>query len=998
MAEPARQFDENLSGNADSAPPGRTELKALEGGGETSEPNRSWYKGDKKEVDQDDLSGLENGSGGSDQQVQHENPVGSGYKKAGPSNSSNRKRISWLLRNRRAVFGGGAISSAIAIVLFFVSSGPLQFVHLAHLLEQWHFSTQQDQQDDRFMKEARYLRYSSSGEVEKTRLGYLGNKLTDTFESKLNAAGYKSAYSTKFGLFDGYLIDKNNEKFKGKSDEEIKKIVKSETGLDAINGESVRTNLKGEIVISAKGLGYFKTKGLNTAMLTQAKYSKVPASVGARMMCKRAGCTLHPLKLLSGKAKSALEDWWSNRNKADKEGQSALTTKDGETPPDQHEADAQEVNDNNSKANQAVNDTNTDAQNAADDPSKIEEFKSNLSGRILGGGAQAIGILCTVKGINEHSGEIKQAQVIFPLERVGTEMMGVGNQIESGQDLSTDALGKYNTLMHGKDSSGKNTSWNQAQSILAEEGHGFKGNVGKPDNTLLSIGQGVPFDFVNQGILGTALAPTCSTGGIIATSIIQIGLDFTGVGGLISQVGSGVVESIASGPILNQIAHWMAGSAVDVTSTGADFGNIVNFGAKLASNDQALAAGGRALSNNEFKTLAAFENSQAEQKFQKHSLSYKLLNPYDERSAFSRIIDNTSPDPGQNIAKMTSVFTNFGRLFNSVPALISHHAYAAAGSYDYGFSTFGFSQNEMDDPAVENPFENACYVVGCHDSTASNSKPKTPIITAAADTSNNVNISGIFEDPAKRDTYTKMAKDCFGISIDQDGNGQWNATDSGDKPPNPYDSKYPDDCKNTSDPDWQRVRFFITDTEVMNSAACYAGKSDDQDTMQACTDVGFDQSQSQDASSGDAGSSDNGSAVSGDAQQLAQQILKNNSIVLAGRYVPEDIQNTAKGQPAYSNVKLDVGILQFLLDAAKHGNVVVTSITGAGSGHSGPSSNHYSGHAVDLGCTGVGTDLNLLNQIASKYNGSNNGERCDRPNPYGYPPHDHYDFFSDGNG
>jgi hypothetical protein len=167
--------------------------------------------------------------------------------------------------------------------------------------------------------------------------------------------------------------------------------------------------------------------------------------------------------------------------------------------------------------------------------------------------------------------------------------------------------------------------------------------------------------------------------------------------------------------------------------------------------------------------------------------------------------------------------------------------------------------------------------------------------------------------------------------------------------------------------------------------------------MQACTDVGFDQSQSQDSSSGDSGSSDNGSAVSGDAQQLAQQILKNNSIVLDnGRYVPEDIQNTAKGQPAYSNVKLDIGILQFLLDAAKHGNVVVTSITGAGSGHSGPSSNHYSGHAVDLGCTGVGTDLNLLNQIASKYNGSNNGERCDRPNPYGYQPHDHYDFFSNG--
>jgi hypothetical protein len=300
MAEPARQINDNVPGNADSPPPQRAQLKVLEGGGETSEPERSWYKGDKKEVGKDDLNDLEardqNGSQerGAIQNnaTQHENQLGGGYKKTPDPKSSNLRNVSWLFRHKRAVFGGGAISSAIAILIFFISSGPLQFIHLSQLLEQWHFSTQQDQQDNRFMKDARFLHYASSGEVQKARLGYLGNKLADTFETKLNKSGYQSAYSPKFGLFDGYRIDKNNDKFKGKSDAEIKKIVKNETGLDAVEGDTIRSNLRGELVINARGLGYFKTKALNTTVLSQAKYSKVSASVGARIMCKRAGCTL----------------------------------------------------------------------------------------------------------------------------------------------------------------------------------------------------------------------------------------------------------------------------------------------------------------------------------------------------------------------------------------------------------------------------------------------------------------------------------------------------------------------------------------------------------------------------------------------------------------------------------------------------------------------------------------------------------------------------------
>jgi hypothetical protein len=244
---------------------------------------------------------------------------------------------------------------------------------------------------------------------------------------------------------------------------------------------------------------------------------------------------------------------------------------------------------------------------------------------------------------------------------------------------------------------------------------------------------------VNEGPVGAVLGPACSTAGSIALGTLSLALDFTGVGALVGQVGTGIVTSIASGPILNQIAHWLAGNAVDVTAVGADFGNNVNFGAKLAANDQAITAGGRALSHAEAGRLFAFENAQAQQDFQKHSIAYKLFNRYDEKSAISKLIDNTSPDPSQNIAKMGSMFLNFGHIFARVPTLFASTAHAASAEpYDYGFPTYGFSQDEMSDPTVENPYENACYVVGCHDLALSNPAPspisasKHSIITAAA--------------------------------------------------------------------------------------------------------------------------------------------------------------------------------------------------------------------------------------------------------------------------
>src|SRR4029078_12880942 len=65
MAKPARRFDDDEArGNADSEP-SRPHLRKLEGGGDTSEPDRSWYHSDKdhSDTDHEDLADAEDKPG-----------------------------------------------------------------------------------------------------------------------------------------------------------------------------------------------------------------------------------------------------------------------------------------------------------------------------------------------------------------------------------------------------------------------------------------------------------------------------------------------------------------------------------------------------------------------------------------------------------------------------------------------------------------------------------------------------------------------------------------------------------------------------------------------------------------------------------------------------------------------------------------------------------------------------------------------------------------------
>lgn len=136
-------------GNVDSAPPGRPDLKALEGGSETSPPTgdlRSVPDSPESLGEREQAAGQQSNTSGAnnetDQLDQHENQVGSGYKQGGQARGKLLQRIT--VNRRRAILGGGIATALISLLLFFFSLLPLKILHIVTNFENRFFATSQN--------------------------------------------------------------------------------------------------------------------------------------------------------------------------------------------------------------------------------------------------------------------------------------------------------------------------------------------------------------------------------------------------------------------------------------------------------------------------------------------------------------------------------------------------------------------------------------------------------------------------------------------------------------------------------------------------------------------------------------------------------------------------------------------------------------------------------------------------------------------------------------
>ncbi|MGH7239916.1 MAG: hypothetical protein ACREHG_07605, partial [Candidatus Saccharimonadales bacterium] len=358
-------------------------------------------------------------------------------------------------------------------------------------------------------------------------------------------------------------------------------------------------------------------------------------------------------------------------------------------------------------------------------------------GKIIGGIGGLVGIFCILQSLNNAYNNVKMAQVIEPLVRFAAKFISIGSQVQSGNDMDANQLGYYSSMLYDNNTDKQTdpyaqTGWQDSQTQNAEEinagmsdapspmANGTAPGV-TPDNTLQHIATGSPLSWVGS-IPG--LGAACSGIGQFVISIFG--------GGPLKAVGQwilGQVIQVIPGvnglmdKAVNLIVGWLAGAPVTAFPQGAQTGNYLNFGARLAGNAQAITAGGGQLSQPKVAQLDRDEDIQAQEQFASNSFADRIFNPYLPGSVMNKLASSINPNVATNIASLTTNFSSiFSSLIHSLSSLVARPSFAAGTvplQNVYGFPEYGFSDQEMQE--VSPPLQNSVTAANILDTNCTNS-------------------------------------------------------------------------------------------------------------------------------------------------------------------------------------------------------------------------------------------------------------------------------------
>jgi hypothetical protein len=793
-----------------------------------------------------------------------------------PSSSVGRGRFSLKGRvtKKRGLFGGGILALlASAIIGSFLLSGPAEMVQLSHVLQ--HPFAKSD--SDTHNRLGRLYRYAKSGQPGETRVSKLGSKIFGDTIDQLKEKGVTIKNNRLTGrptetTYETQKLEKDFPELKGASTADRKVFLADKLGLDVgqIEGsgtlftvDQTEMNVRSANLLTKSTVGLLDKNGLVSAIKSRelAKFFDLPS-------------LFHPLsRAIADKENQILNNAQkAKQQQQDEQDREAKLTEDVES---NGVTAVKEINDESSKYNSTA-----------------------MKALLLTGG------VCFVRSITGDIVTVNHDLVVLPAAVRATDLIAVGEQAESGQDLDLGQLGQIEKSL--TDSSTGKTIW-QGQALNSLE------TGGKTDSSLTDITpdhrQAFSGDttaaniksFVDKaltislpfGVKVDAATYACSPAGIL----LQIGGGlFLSVSSLIGEVGSGgtltpavvglwtakegasfAISAVAmhfiSGFILNGNTARLAANAF----SGPVGGNLLAYGARAAANTAAIASGGIALGN-QASTILATQEQQDQQQFHSLSLVQRLFNPYDYRSAVGKLIQTTSGSPLHNLARIGNIFTGFSSLFGHSLSAIAPRAAAAGTPYNWGFPQYGLPDSLLNDTNLDNPYDNAAQVASLLDNAGCATNGDCSWLT--------------------------KARACFGVKIspvtDSDNAKIWDVIP--DHEINTSEDSYISAHCNDTDENWKRVEMFVFDTTTMKAAACYQG--DDQ----SCADL-----TTTGPTSSSPTASSPGSLPAGSSQDLAKQLLpfiQNGKIVCgsaasgSGPADCSDIQNTATGQPLGGNCQV----------------------------------------------------------------------------------------------
>lgn len=688
----------------------------------------------------------------------------------------------WIRTNRRrkAIIGGvtGTVVGG-ALAFFTFAQGPLQLIHLAQILQR-PFSSQDDASESRLRG---LIRYQRTGAVGETRLSYFGSRsAAKTFE-RLGQMGVTFEDRTAGGGRPKTIKIDTSKFYPGMSTEDAMEKISRDFRVPPENVfQEPKTSRVGGLVEIRSSSSLSSPDGaIPDRISIRFQYGAVGKIYeGSRIGGAMTALKARPVLAYNGNY-SGLHPW------------KKLGVRSMEQAAKLDEARKARKAERSAKAQERA--------------ARLKEKVKPASGIVGVTSAATLG-LCVAKDIAHEIPLASYENIRIPARNEALELISAGEQVKSGNDFHVTQPGA--TVNGLKDKEGKTVWQGKALNAMTYGGAGVGDDLDEDlKKTFSSRNAAADIEKAIDESGGSFL---CSTAG-------QIGLGALGVVALVAAapsggssvatytaiaVGSTAAVTISVAAVTAFVPKIIGDDPLFSTEeylAGPGRGNVAAFGAQDLANDFARKSGGAELSNDATAALDRKSELKNRQDFRSKGLFAKLFDVHDYRSAASRVIDNTNPEPSRAVTNIASNLLNIGKSLSDITAAIIPSVSAAEEekAYSFGFPRYGFSEDDLNNPIMQNPYENASEAGALL---------------------------------AKNPDYIERAKNCFGVGIKQ-GTYGWevNLIQNPDGDPEldviPGTNKYDDsNCAENSD-DWLRIRLFIFDSRTMEAYACYVDRDDE---------------------------------------------------------------------------------------------------------------------------------------------------------------------------
>ncbi len=679
-----------------------------------------------------------------------------------------------------AVIGGGGIFG------FSILQGPFQLVHLSQILQ----SNMRSGENDTDMRVRGIYKWIRTGDAGHTRIGRVGEFIIKKQTAKWAKMGIDVETGPRFGTSQKIKMDLSKSenpfhKYNGLSKATVAdRLAKEFPGLDAKDIKVDFSNGRNASV--SIDVSKLKNPTADLHKLTSPDTSKIVAYGQKRVLKKFFGERLFHKFMRSNDAKAT----------ATAEANAAQENQD-ERKKNIHKAAEQ--------ARQKENRQETRGK-VMELKGKIGDMAGKKGVKLAGAGAMGgVSMLCLVKDLSEIVPEYNKA---FRDDSVNAamDMISLGSQVQSGDDLSMSQVGGVVQNFEGKD--GKSI-WS-AKALQATSGKTKPTGEDFDDSMKQAYSGDSKWYTVNEYVEKAIPAEnfTCSGPVQLALTAGEIGLVVAasaatgGAAGVAWQAAKGAAWAVGGAVVMNLAIKTITPDfqPPEVIS-GALGGNFIAYGAREAANVSARAQGGTELSNSESAMVdkQIVENSQKE--FSQKSFFARMFDVNDYRSLASMSIDQINVRPQSMLSYLGSSL-NFSNLISGISSTVSSKASAANNDYSWGFNRYGLKQSVLNDSKYEDPIGNAEKA-----------------------------LAAIKADPGLADRMKK----CFGVELNEEQDG-FTATEM----PDQNDKDYADAKCADNNETWNRISLAIFDDSVVTSLACYEADDsnpEDAEGTEACQEI-----------------------------------------------------------------------------------------------------------------------------------------------------------------